>query len=153
MKQFVGANPTTSASTVQIDITQSTGTGLGGTADSRYLDWSEIPGEDHIFGKVIAQSRFVGGKVSEGKERPDLEVQTKVDDPNVGKFLRGEIGEDLKPCEGFLVEKAQKEALGVNGESGLWTHVLTRSQDGKWLAEQVFTSPCLLHFFCFACSA
>jgi hypothetical protein len=140
IKQFLGTNPRTSAQTVEIAIGQSTGTGIGSTQDSRYLDWSENPGEDHIFGKTIAQARFVGGSQQsspDGKARPDVEVQTKIDDSNIGKFLRGEIGEDLKPCEGFLVEKAQKEYPGMNADAGLWAHVVIRSQESKWLAEQV----------------
>ena len=89
---------------------------------------------------MIAQARFVGGTQSStaGREVPDLELQTKLDDANIGKFLRGEVTDELKPsAEGFLVEKAQKEYPGVNGDAGLWVHLVVRSAEGKWMAEQV----------------
>jgi hypothetical protein len=79
----------------------------------------------------------VPGAASEGKSRPELEIQTTIEDPNIAKFLRGEIDEDGKPCEGFLVEVPKKDVLGLNGQEGLWTHVVIRSQDSKWTAEQV----------------
>lgn len=141
IKQFFGKTPETSAPTVEIEIGQSSGTRLGGTSDTRYMDWAERPGEDHIFGKTNAKSRFVSGAQSEGKFRPVLEVQTKVNDPNVGKFLRGEIGTDLKPTEGFLVEKGEKEYPGVDAENGVWAHIVVENQDGKWMAEQVCILP------------
>ena len=138
LTQAPGTNPSTSAPRIEITVLQSTGTSLGATTDKLYLDWSELKRDDHIFGKTFAHARFVpGAPSSDGKTRPDLNVQTKVDDPNIAKFLRGEIGEDLKPCEGFLVEVPKKEIPGVNGQAGLWTQVLIRSQDGKWTAEQV----------------
>lgn len=141
LKQFIGATPETSSPVVQIDVTQATGTGLGGTTDTRYMDWEGRPAEDHIFGKTTGKSRFVGGQQVDGKLRPAVEVQAKVEDPNIAKFLRGEIGPDLQPTEGFLVEKSQKEYPGVNGEDGLWVQVAVESRDGKWLAEQVFICP------------
>lgn len=141
IKQFPKTDPRTATQTIEIAITQSTG--IASTQESRYLDWSENPGEDRMFGKTITQAKFVAGSqqsFSNGKIRPDIELQTKIDNVNIGKFLRGEIGDDLKPCEGFLVETAQKQYPGVNGDAGLWVHVVMRSQESKWLSEQV-TSP------------
>jgi len=147
LKQFLGATPETSTPIVQIDVGQSTGTGLGSTSDTRYMDWAARPAEDHIFGKTNGKSRFVGGGESDGKSRPVLEIQTQVNDPNIGKFLRGEIGPDLKPTEGFLVEKSEKEYPGINVENGVWIHVVIENQDGKWLAEQVFTPLMVARFY------
>ena len=59
---------------------------------------------------------------------------------SIARFLRGEIGEDLKPCEGFLVEVPNKDISRVDGRAGLWTHVVIRSRDAKWTAEQVCIS-------------
>ena len=141
LKQFLGATPETSAPIVQIDVTQATGTGLGGTSDVRYMDWEGRAAEDHIFGKTTGKSRFVGGQEVDGKTRPAVEIQTKIEDPNVAKFLRGEIGPDLQPTEGFLVEKSEKEYPGAKGENGLWIQVVVENREGKWLAEQVFIGP------------
>ena len=146
MRQALTMNPATSAQTVEITVAQSTNTGLGATSTKQYLDWSEVARDDNIFGKTIIQSRHISGAPSlGGKSRPDLHIQTKINDPNIEKFLKGEIGEDLQPSEGYLVEVPQKEFPSVNGEAGLWIQVVMRSEDKGWMAEQVrFThSDCL----------
>lgn len=138
IKQFPRTDPRTAAQTIEIAISQSTG--IASTQESRYLDWSENLGEDRMFGKTITQAQFIAGSqqsFSNGKVRPDFELRTKIDNVNIGKFLRGEVGEDLKPCEGFLVEAAQKQYPGVNKDAGLWIYVVMRSQESKWLSEQV----------------
>jgi hypothetical protein len=40
-----------------IDIEQTATGGIKGTTENRILDWKERPHEDHLFGKLIAQSR------------------------------------------------------------------------------------------------
>jgi hypothetical protein len=137
LTQVSGISPSTSNPTIEITVLQSTGTSLGATTDKLYLDWTVLAREDHIFGKTTAQARFVLGAASEGKSRPQLEIQTTIEDANIAKFLKGEIDEDGEPCEGFLVEVPKKDVLGVNGQQGLWTHVVIKSQDSKWTAEQV----------------
>jgi hypothetical protein len=137
LKQFLGETPESKTPVVQVLVVQSTGTRLGGTTDTRYMDWVERPGEDHIFGKTNGKSRIVGGEVVDGKARPVLEVQIRSSDPNVEKFLRGEIDAELKPCDGFIVEKSTKEYPGVNGENGVWMHVVIENPSSGWLAEQV----------------
>ena len=144
LKHFLGATLETSAPIVQIEIGESTGTGIGATADTKYMDWEARPAEDHIFGKTNGKSRIVGGEEVDGNFRPVLDIQTKAEDSNVAKFLRGEIGADLNPGEGFLVEKPAKEYPGVNGENGIWIHAVAESPSSGWLAEQVLPSPRLL---------
>lgn len=140
IKQSPGVSPGTSTPTVQLEIGQATSSGIGGMQITRYLDWIEYAANDSLFGKTIGKARFVGGEQINGKARPGLDIQTRVDDENIAKFLTGEIGLDLKPCEGFFVEKALKEYPDVNGQEGLWVHLVLRSEDSTWLAEQVLTS-------------
>ncbi|KXJ84894.1 hypothetical protein Micbo1qcDRAFT_186843 [Microdochium bolleyi] len=136
--QFVSNHPGTSTPRVQIAIVQTTSTGMGGTLDNRYLDWSENHQEDRLFGNTKVQTRFIGGSSSDGMVLPDLELQTPIDDPNILKFLRGEIGDNLEPSEGYLVEAPKGVFPGVVNEEGLWIHVFIRNQTGLWRVEQVW---------------
>ena len=43
---------------MHIDINQTLTGGVKGTTELRTLDWSERPHEDHLFGKVVGQSRY-----------------------------------------------------------------------------------------------
>ncbi|EXK25800.1 hypothetical protein FOMG_17571 [Fusarium oxysporum f. sp. melonis 26406] len=144
MEHSHGTNPRTGASVSQITINQSTSmsVNLNGTSENRFLDWSENPQEDHIFGKTIVQSRLIGNQTSsDGVSRPCVDIQTSVDDPNIGKFLRGEVDENLQPCDGFLIEPPlTKHHQLKECNAGLWLNVVIRSQDSKWMVEQV-TSP------------
>lgn len=141
IKHSLGTNPQTGLSVPQLDINQSTSmnTHLGGTNEHRYLDWSENPQEDHIFGRTIVQARLIGDEASpEEKARPYLDVHATMDHSDIKKFLRGEIDENLQPCEGFIVEPPQGAHPGVQGgRAGLWVNVVIRDQDAKWVAEQV----------------
>lgn len=143
MKHFLGINIQTGASVPQITITQSTNmnVNMSGTTENRFLDWSENPQEDHIFGKTVVQSRFIGGQTSsDGISRPCVDVQTSVDDPDIAKFLRGEVDENLQSCSGFLVEPPLKEHHHLKeGHAGVWLNIVIRSQDSKWMAEQVIS--------------
>jgi len=142
MKHFLGINTQTGASVPQITITQSTNmnVNMSGTTENRFLDWSENPQEDHIFGKTVVQSRIIGGQTSsDGISRPFMDVQTSVNDPDIAKFLRGEVDENLQPCSGFLVEPPLKEYHHLKeGHAGVWLNIVIRSQDSKWMAEQVW---------------
>jgi hypothetical protein len=143
MKHFLGINTQTGASVPQITITQSTNmnVNMSGTTENRFLDWSENPQEDHIFGKTVVQSRIIGGQTSsDGISRPFMDVQTSVNDPDIAKFLRGEVDENLQPCSGFLVEPPLKEYHHLKeGHAGVWLNIVIRSQDSKWMAEQVIS--------------
>jgi hypothetical protein len=50
---------TDEAGVVHIDIEQTTTGGLKGTTELRTLDWEEREHEDHIFGKVKGQTRWI----------------------------------------------------------------------------------------------
>lgn len=118
------------------------------------MTWTEREHKDHIFGTVVGRSRFFrGSKGADGKVRPDVDVQTNVQDEKVRKFLRGEILADGTEVEGFLVEEPTGDDLG-EGE-GLWLQSFVRSVDGGWTAEQVSiislsimtSTPCSLYRF------
>lgn len=64
-------------------------------------------------------------------------MRTEIDDPTVLNFLRAEIDENCAPCDGFLIEKAKATEPLEGGKDGLWIHVVIRSQEPKWTAEQV----------------
>ncbi|OKP14225.1 hypothetical protein PENSUB_77 [Penicillium subrubescens] len=136
MKQFEGSSPGTGSAVTQIAISQTANVNLGGTSESRYLDWQEYPQEDHIFGKTVVQSRFIGNSNQAAKSVPCVHIRTEINDPEVLKFLRGEIDESYAPCDGFLVEKSQATEPLEGGEDGLWIHVVIRSHEPKWIAEQ-----------------
>ncbi|KAL5356587.1 hypothetical protein BJX96DRAFT_143052 [Aspergillus floccosus] len=139
MRQFEGPSPSTGNSVHQIAISQSTNVNLGGTSENRYLDWQEYPQEDHIFGKTVVQSRFIGSNTNQaGRSVPCVETRTEINDPNIGRFLRAEIDEDFMPRDGFLAEKAQTMEPPEGGKDGLWIQVVIRSQEPKWIAEQVW---------------
>ncbi|KAH7146187.1 hypothetical protein EDB81DRAFT_883610 [Dactylonectria macrodidyma] len=138
MKHLLGTSPPTGAPVPQIAIEQSTS--MSRTSENRFLDWSENPQEDPIFGKNVVQSRLIGNDTSSGdRARPLVEVQAAIDDANIGKFLRGEIDENLQPCDGFLVEPPKKEHSQLKGgNEGVWLNVVIRNQDSKTVAEQVW---------------
>jgi hypothetical protein len=102
-----------------------------------YLDWQEYPHEDHTFGKTVVQSRFIGNSNHAAKSVPCVDNRVEINDPEVLKFLRGEIEESCTPCDGFLVEKSQANEPLEGGEDGLRIHVVIRSQEPKCIAEQV----------------
>ncbi|GFF93500.1 hypothetical protein IFM53868_07210 [Aspergillus udagawae] len=137
MRQFEGSSPHTGNAVGQIAISQSTNANLGGTTESRYLDWLEYPQEDHIFGKTVVQSRFIGNS-TQARPVPCVETRAEIKDPNIGKFLRAEIDENCMPYDGFLVEKAQATEPHEGRTDGLWIQVVIRSQEPKWIAEQVW---------------
>jgi hypothetical protein len=144
MKQCEGPSRGTGSPVCQIAISQSTNVNLGGTSENRYMDWLKYPQEDHIFGKAVIQSRFIGSAQqhsSVAKPMPCAETQTEIDDPNIGKFLRAEIDEDCMPCDGFLVEEGRANEPLEGGKDGLWIQVVIRSQEPKWVAEQVSHTP------------
>lgn len=100
------------------------------------MNWTEREHKDHIFGTVVGKSRFFrGSKGADGKVRPNVDVQTNVQDEKVRRFLRGEILADGTEVEGFLVEEPTGDDLG-EGE-GLWLQSFVRNVDSGWTAEQV----------------
>ena len=132
----------------QIDIAQSLTGGIPGTSETRITDWEKRLHEDHVFGKLDGQSRYLRGSSVDGKVRPAVAVNTKVDDAvlaeKVGRFLRGEILNDGAETEGFLVETEAAEEFG-EGE-GLWLQSFVVNNEKGWTAEQVsfFPFPLLL---------
>ena len=129
----------------QIDIAQSLTGGIPGTSETRITDWEKRLHEDHVFGKLDGQSRYLRGSSVDGKVRPAVVVNTKVDDAvlaeKVGRFLRGEILNDGAETEGFLVETEAAEEFG-EGE-GLWLQSFVVNNEKGWTAEQVIFSPFL----------
>jgi hypothetical protein len=136
MKQFEGSSPGTSNAATQIAINQSTNANLGGSFENRYLDWQEYPQDDHIFGKTVVQSRFIGNSSQAARPVPCAETRTAINDPEVVKFLRAEADENCTPCSGFIVDKAEATEPLEGGKDGLWIHVVIRSQEPRWIAEQ-----------------
>lgn len=91
--------------------------GIQGTKESRTLDWQQREHTDHIFGKLVGQSRHFADIKS-------IDIQTSVgnaeDDARVAKFLSGETLVDGSKSEGFLEEEAFMQSFVQNSESG-WT--------------------------------
>ncbi|KAK2732819.1 hypothetical protein FQN55_003920 [Onygenales sp. PD_40] len=123
---------TTVDGVVHVNVDQVLTGGIKGTTETRTLDWAESPHQDHIFGSVIGQNRFVKAAPGpDGKSRPAVEVQTRVggaEDESVAKFLRGEILENGDVTEGFLVDEQNENFLQS------WV----RSQDSGWTGEQIW---------------
>lgn len=121
-----------------VDVDQTITGGIKGTSERRTSDWQGREHKDHIFGTVIGRSRFLrGSKRDDGKVRPDVDVQTPVDDEKVRSFLRGEVLADGSETEGFLVDEGVGQEFG-DGE-GLWFQSYVENQDSgyEWTAEQV----------------
>lgn len=127
-------------SRTRLEISQRTTSGLPGTSEDFILDWSDVPHDDHIFGKTIGRSRYIrGSRAANGKLYPNIDSQVQINDDIVEKFLKGEILEDKSECEGFLVEEPGNDnnGLAAMAGEGVWVHLFIRSQDSKWQAEQV----------------
>lgn len=124
-----------------IDIDQTITGGIKGTTERRTADWNGREHKDHIFGTVEGKSRFLrGSKGADGVVRPDLDMQTSIEDPQVRKFLVGELLADGSETDGFIVEE------GIGGEygegEGLWfqSWVVNLDPGYEWTAEQVCLS-------------
>ncbi|GKZ38842.1 hypothetical protein AbraIFM66950_011365 [Aspergillus brasiliensis] len=119
-----------------IDIDQTVTGGIKGTTERRISDNKHREHEDHIFGHLKGRSRFFrGSKGEDGKVRPYTDFETKIDEPQVYKFLRGEVLADGSACEGFVVDETGEE-FG-EGE-GLWYISSVENLDNGWTAEQVW---------------
>jgi hypothetical protein len=120
----------------RIEISQSTSSGLPGTNETRYLDWEERTQEDHIFGKCAVRARWIFDSNNiNWRLVPVVDAQTTLaEDDNIARFLAGEINDDLRPLEGFLVERPQEV---TPGQGGLWLQLFIRYLEGRWTAEQV----------------
>ncbi|PGH28361.1 hypothetical protein GX50_08903 [[Emmonsia] crescens] len=122
------------AGTVEINIDQLLTGGVKGTTEHRFLDWSEKPHQDHIFGSVIGQSRFLkaGEAGADGKRRPNVDVQTKTgdeaEDAAIAKLLMGEMLANGDLTEGFEVDEANEDFLQS------WV----RNQEAGWTGEQIW---------------
>lgn len=124
-----------------IDADQIVTGGIKGTSEARTSDWTARPHTDHIFGTVEGRTRLVrGAKGADGKVRPNLEVNVKVDkeadDAKIKKFLQGEILADGSETEGFVVEELGEE---IGEGEGLWVqnYVVNQDEGYGWSAEQV----------------
>ncbi|KAJ5898973.1 hypothetical protein N7495_003717 [Penicillium taxi] len=116
-----------------IDIQQVVTGGINGNKEERKMNWAVREHKDNIFGEVAGCSRLIcGAKGEDGKVRPALDMQTKVDeetDATIKRFLRGEIYADGSASEGFIADIVDEELFVqswvVNAASG-------------WTAEQVW---------------
>lgn len=125
------------AKVMHIDIDQVLTGGIKGTSEKRHTDWAERDHKDHIFGNLKGRSRLIrGSKGDDGKVRPAVEINTKIDDPKVKQFLRGEILIDGSPCEGFLVD-SEGEEYGEGEGLFLQSFVVNQDDGAGWTAEQV----------------
>ncbi|KAL4781447.1 hypothetical protein BJX76DRAFT_16479 [Aspergillus varians] len=121
-----------------IDVENVVTGGVQGTSEFRITDWKKRERNDTIFGRVEGQSQLFRGaaaKDGSGKVRPNVEVQTTIDDEKIGKFLRGEITADGAEVEGFLVDPVGD---GFGEGQGLWLQSYVKSLDSSWTAEQIW---------------
>ncbi|KAL4955607.1 hypothetical protein BDW69DRAFT_160309 [Aspergillus filifer] len=138
-KQYPSPDQPTQKSIQHIDVDNVVTGGVQGTSEQRITDWNEREHSDAIFGRVKGRSRlFRGVKGPDGKLRPDVKINTALEDEKVGKFLRGEIAADGTDTEGFLVDPVG-EGYGEPKEGeGLWLQSWVESLDSTWTAEQVW---------------
>jgi hypothetical protein len=66
--------------------------------------------------------------------RPDVDVQTMINDVKIGQFLRAEIDHHGAEAD-VLVEDPQDDQY--RDGNGLWVHTFERNMDSGWTAEQV----------------
>lgn len=127
------------AQVYHIDVDQIITGGIQGTKEARKLDWEERDHVDNIFGNLHGRSRFLRAtKGDDGKARPNVDVQTKVGEPEadarVQKFLRGEVLVDGSASDGFLIDD---EGAEFGEGEGLFMQSFVVNDDYNWTAEQV----------------
>lgn len=127
------------AQVYHIDVDQVITGGIQGSQERRQLDWEEREHVDNIFGTLQGRSRFVrGAKAEDGKVRPNLDIQTKVGEPEadakVQRFLRGVVMKDASAAEGFIVDD---EGAEFGDGEGLWMQSFVVNNEFGWTAEQV----------------
>lgn len=106
VKEYVDDNKIT-----HIDLDQTATGGIQGTTELRILNWSEKSHEDHIFGTLKSQNRWVA----------DL------------KTCESGKGGPLHP---FLTEGWLEEKVGPNGEG--WVQNWVVNEEKEWTAEQIW---------------
>ncbi|KAF7932394.1 hypothetical protein BELL_0687g00070 [Botrytis elliptica] len=105
VKQYIDENQIP-----HIDIDQTATGGLKGTSEYRVLDWSVRTHEDHLFGKIAAQSRFC-----------TLEQAAEFDDD---AFLR----------DGWL--EGEEENSGPEGQRHVQSYAV--NEEKGWTANQIW---------------
>ncbi|KAL4808164.1 hypothetical protein BDV18DRAFT_158276 [Aspergillus unguis] len=125
------ADPDPDSNATVIDILGIPTGGLPSTREIRVLDWQPKEQQEFLFGRCQHKSRVVSAAKLEsgGGGYPEIEMQTKVDEERVKKFLRGEVLED---------ETKTEWAGGKDG--GSWIHTVLRNMDDGvgWTSEQVW---------------
>lgn len=110
-----------------IDISQHITGGIKGSSEHRILDNKPHPHKDNIFGNVDSSNGLLNAKDGKPDFTPTVSVGDAKKDGFIASFLRGEIGADGKPCEGYLTADG----------NDVFMHNLARSTDSTWVAEQV----------------
>ncbi|KAF7889018.1 hypothetical protein EAF00_009318 [Botryotinia globosa] len=105
VKQYIDENQVT-----HVDIDQTATGGIKGTSENRILDWSVGTHEDHLFGKIVGQSRFC-----------TLEQAAEFDDD---AFLR----------EGWL--EGDEENSGPEGQRHVQSYAA--NEEKGWTADQIW---------------
>jgi hypothetical protein len=98
-------------SVTHIDLDQTATGGIQGTTELRILDWSETIHEDHIFGKLKSQNRWVA----------DI------------KTIESGSGGPLHP---YLTQGWRVEKVGPNRESFVQNWVV--NEENGWTVEQIW---------------
>ncbi|KAJ5417944.1 uncharacterized protein N7487_001494 [Penicillium crustosum] len=134
--QYQTQTSETSQLSTNIDFNQTATAGLAATKEERVLDWKISDHEDHFFGKVLAQSKFVHGVIDADEiVRPGFELLTDNANAEIRRYLRGEVEADGRKSEGFIVE----DWGGMSEEGpGLWVHTFERNVKAGWTAEQIW---------------
>ncbi|KAL5344128.1 hypothetical protein BJX70DRAFT_393544 [Aspergillus crustosus] len=123
--------------------------GLAGATEKRVFDWTLQNHKDYLYGACQYQARIVygglipgilsggagspeNGVVEGGKEvYPEFEMQTKLDDERVRKFLRGQLFED-GTSSSWTMPEAENEGGNV------WVHTFMWSLTAGWTVEQIW---------------
>ncbi|KAJ5622951.1 hypothetical protein N7490_011556 [Penicillium lividum] len=127
----------TSASFMNIDVSQTATGSLAGITERRKLDWKMQIHTDYIFGELSCWSQLIGGaRDEEGNMRPDFVFQTRVNDESVIDFLKGRTMHDGTRSDGFMVDMKSAEIE----RTGSWVHTFARNERSGWTTEQASTT-------------
>ncbi|KAL4820746.1 hypothetical protein BDW67DRAFT_180307 [Aspergillus spinulosporus] len=99
---------------------------IKGAPEKRSLTWTESEHNDTLFGRVRICSHYIAGeKISDGRFRPLVELQTKIAESDVESMLIEAVAMAQEAETAEIVEKA-------------FIHDYICSVDSGWTAEQIW---------------
>ncbi|KAL4908467.1 hypothetical protein BDW74DRAFT_101077 [Aspergillus multicolor] len=128
---------------ITVNVTPTGTGGMAASTETRKMDWSAFEKNDFLFGLCQERSEFLhGSKDDQGREYPNVNMQTEVGDLRAGRFLRGEINEHGSETEWDVSPHVVGDEKETEQEpkQNIWVHTFVRNLNGGngWTAEQIW---------------